>query len=431
MAKLRDEKNLRVEWWPIAKVKPYGKNPRKRSQKVVQKIAASLREYGFRQPIVVDTKGVIIVGHGRLEAAEFLKLDQVPVHIASDLTPAQAKVYRLMDNRSHEDTDWDLDLLSGEIADLKDLGIDLSLTGFEAAEWEKFLLPGDEEDAKANEVPEIPDTPVSRLGDLWVCGNHRVLCGDCTNDRDVARLLADAKPDLMVTDPPYGVDYDPKWRLETGLNKPWQTRAEGTVQNDDNADWKGTWILFPGNIAYVWHGGAHAATVALSLAGVKFDIRSQIIWAKPSLVIGRGAYHWQHEPCWYAVRRGSSAHWRGDRKQSTLWQIPNMHSTQGNVDDGKTNHGTQKPVECMRRPILNHTLRGETVYDPFLGSGTTMIACEQTERVCFGLEIDPKYVDVIVRRWENFTGKRATIESGETFEEVAKQRGHPNEKAPQ
>ncbi len=181
--------------------------------------------------------------------------------------------------------------------------------------------------------------------------------------------------------------------------------------------------LFGGAVAYVWHSGIHAATVANSLLTNGMEIRSQIIWAKSSLQISRGAYHWQHEPCWYAVRKGEKANWTGDRKQSTLWQVQTMHRTQGNVDDGKTIHGTQKPVELMRRPLLNHTKRGDSVYDPFLGSGTTLIAAEELGRVCYGLELDPKYVDVIVQRWEKFTGRRAGLaDDGRTFEQVAADR---------
>jgi DNA modification methylase len=207
----------------------------------------------------------------------------------------------------------------------------------------------------------------------------------------------------MVTDPPYGVSYDASWRLEAGVNKPWQTRAEGKVENDDRADWKETWELFQGSVAYVWHGGLHAAQVAKNLEEAGFQIRSQIVWSKPSLVMGRGHYHWQHEPCWYAVRSGRTAEWGGDRKQSTIWNIANMHRTQGSVDDGKTFHSTQKPVECMARPIRNHD--SEFVYEPFSGSGTTIIACEQLGRKCRAIEISPAYVAVALQRWADATGK--------------------------
>lgn len=209
----------------------------------------------------------------------------------------------------------------------------------------------------------------------------------------------------MVTDPPYGVSYDPSWRLEAGINKSWQKRAEGKVLNDDRSDWTKTWELFPGDVCYIWHGALHSSNVAQSLEACGFKIRSQIIWAKNSLVMGRGHYHWQHEPCWYAAR--GTANWTGDRKQSTLWQISNMHRTQGDVDDGKTIHWTQKPIECMLRPIQNNSEKGDLVYDPFLGSGTTLIAAEKSGRTCYGMELSPQYVDVIVKRWEDFTGRKA------------------------
>jgi DNA modification methylase len=212
----------------------------------------------------------------------------------------------------------------------------------------------------------------------------------------------------MVTDPPYGVAYDPTWRHRAGVNK--STRI-GKVRNDEQADWGRAWALFPGAIAYVWHGALHSTTVAESLTKQGFTIRAQIIWAKERLVIGRGDYHWQHEPCWYAVR--SKGNWTGDRKQTTLWTI----SSKG--QDTNTVHGTQKPVECMRRPILNNSCAGDPVYDPFLGSGTTLIAAQTSGRGCVGLEIDPAYVDVAVQRWQSFTGKQAVrVSDGLAFGSV-------------
>ena len=228
--------------------------------------------------------------------------------------------------------------------------------------------------------------------------------------------LGDAKPFLMVTDPPYGVEYDPQWRERAGLGR---QRQVGAVANDHQADWSAAYKLFTGDVAYVWHAGVHAAEVAESLAAAEFQIRSQIVWAKQHFALSRGNYHWQHEPCWYGVRKGRSSRWRGDRTQSTVWQIANLNSFGGNRDETVTGHGTQKPVELMSRPILNHTGRGEQVYDPFLGSGTTLIAAEQTERVCLGLEIDPRYVDVIVRRWQEFSGKTAALAgTDQAFEQV-------------
>ena len=217
----------------------------------------------------------------------------------------------------------------------------------------------------------------------------------------------------MVTDPPYGVSYDPGWRNDAGAAK---TRRTGKVLNDDRADWREAWALFPGDVAYVWHGALHAGTVAESLTACGFAIRSQIVWAKERLVLSRGHYHWQHEPCWYAVR--GKGHWSGDRTQSTLWRIP------GRDQDARTVHGTQKPVACMRRPMLNNSARGQAVYEPFCGSGSGLIAAETCGRVAHAIELDPAYVDVAVRRWERFTGRDAVRDGdARTFAEIAQARG--------
>ena len=270
-----------------------------------------------------------------------------------------------------------------------------------------------------DDVPEAPDAPVARPGDIWRLGEHRLACGDCTDAGTVRALLGADGPNLMVTDPPYGVAYDPEWRNERGLG---DTKRRGKVLNDERADWREAWALFPGSIAYVWHAALHSAEVYESLSATGFAIRTQIIWAKSRLVIGRGDYHWQHEPCWYAVRdRGN---WTGDRKQTSLWSID------GKNEDANTVHGTQKPVECMRRPMLNNSNRGDLVYEPFMGSGTTLIAAETVGRICLGIELNPAYVDVAIRRWEDFSGHQAELIAGsepgdhigKTFAEVAELR---------
>lgn len=250
-----------------------------------------------------------------------------------------------------------------------------------------------------DDVPEPPANPVSRLGDLWQLGRHRLLCGDSTDPAAVEAVLAGVKPQLLVTDPPYGVSYDPAWRNRAGLST---TARTGKVENDDRADWREAWALFPGEVAYVWHGALHAGTVAKSLTASGFQIRAQIIWAKERLVMGRGHYHWQHEPCWYAVR--GTGHWNGDRKQTTLWSIASRGQ------DAETTHGTQKPVECMARPIRNNSSLGQAVYEPFCGSGTTLIAAEMEGRSCHAIELSPAYVDVALTRWQAFTGLQATLE---------------------
>jgi DNA modification methylase len=210
------------------------------------------------------------------------------------------------------------------------------------------------------------------------------------------------------------VDYDPDWRNRAGLSV---TRRTGKVRNDDRADWREAWALFPGDVAYVWHGALHATTVADSLVATGFDIRAQIVWAKERLVLSRGDYHWQHEPCWYAVRQKGRGHWSGDRKQTTLWSIASRDQ------DAATVHGTQKPVECMRRPILNNSAPGQAVYEPFCGSGTTLIAAEATGRAGYAMELDPAYVDVAVTRWQAYTGEVAILAGdGRSFADLSAER---------
>ena len=402
---------------PLGQIIPYARNPR-RNEKAVAAVAASIAEFGWRQPIVVDENMVVLAGHTRLEAARQLGLETAPVHVARGLTEAQARAFRIMDNRSAQNAEWDEDLLGLELGDLVEAEFDLGLTGFTEEEL-SALMNGLAEDETGpqegeDEIPDTPEDPVSRPGDLWILGNHRLLCGDSTVATDVERLLDGVKPLLMVTDPPYGVEYDPAWRNQAGAAK---TRRTGKVLNDDRADWREAWALFPGDVAYVWHGALHAATVAESLKAAGFAIRSQIVWAKDRLVLSRGDYHWQHEPCWYAVKKTGKGHWAGDRKQTTLWQIS------GKDQDTDTVHGTQKPVECMRRPILNNSSPGQAIYEPFMGSGTTLIAAETTGRVCLGIELNPAYVDVAVERWQAGTGGDAILDGdGRTFADVKAER---------
>jgi len=398
---------------PLGQIIPYARNPR-RNEKAVAAVAASIAEFGWRQPIVVDENMVVLAGHTRLEAARQLGLETAPVHVAKGLTEAQARAFRIMDNRSAQNAEWDEELLGLELGDLMEAEFDLGLTGFTEEELDALMngLAGEGTGPQEgeDEIPETPEEPVSRPGDLWVLGNHRLLYGDSTVATDVERVLDGVKPLLMVTDPPYGVEYDPAWRNQAGAAK---TRRTGKVLNDDRADWREAWALFPGDVAYVWHGALHAATVAESLEAAGFAIRSQIVWAKDRLVLSRGDYHWQHEPCWYAVKKTGKGHWAGDRKQTTLWQIS------GRDQDADTVHGTQKPVECMRRPILNNSSPGQAIYEPFMGSGTTLIAAETTGRVCLGIELNPAYVDVAVERWQRFTGRQAVLDGdGRTFAEV-------------
>lgn len=370
---------MQVENVSISDVKPYPDNPR-RNRNSVGKVADSIKEYGWRQPIVVDEDMVIIAGHTRHQAAKRLKLKQVPVHVAVGLTPEQVRAYRLMDNRSAEDSSWIDELLKTEMVSLLEDGFDIGLTGFSGEELNLILADGDDHEGE-DVVPEKASQRC-KSGDLWILGNHRLKCGDATSATDVEHLLGDVKPHLMVTDPPYGVN------------------RKG-ITNDHIADWREAWVLFPGDVVYVWHADLTSKQAIDSLIVCGFELRAQIIWVKSALVMSRGDYHFQHEPCWYAVRKGLKSHWSGSRKQTSIWNIDKPMKSE-------TGHSTQKPVECMRRPMLNNSSPGQVVYDPFLGSGTTIIAAESEGRHCYGLEIESEYCDIIIERWQRFTDQKAT-----------------------
>jgi DNA modification methylase len=407
---------LQVESWPIERLLPYAANARTHPDEQVAQIAGSIAEFGFNVPCLVDERGVLVAGHGRVLGARRLGLQQVPVIRLGHLTDAQARAFRLADNRIALNAGWDDALLSAELERLKEDGVNLELLGFAENELDQLLdaLDAGGPSEEENDVPEPPTQAVTRPGELWLLGPHRLLCGDATVATDVERLLDGARPHLMVTDPPYGVDYDPNWRVESGVSS---TARPGKVNNDDRADWREAWSLFPGEVAYVWHSGIHARTVAESLDACGFLIRAQIVWAKPRLVLSRGDYHWQHEPCFYAVRKGASGHWQGARDQTTLWTIATGEN------DEATEHGTQKPVECMRRPIVNNSAKRELVYEPFAGSGSTLIAAESVGRVCCAIEIDPRYCDVVLARWQRFSGREAVLASnGRSFADLAAER---------
>jgi DNA modification methylase len=407
-----------IETWPLDRLRPYARNAKTHGPDQVAKIAASMAEFGWTVPVLVSSDGEVIAGHGRILAATQLGLSDAPVIVLDHLSEAQRRAYRIADNKLTELGEWNDAFLSEELKGLAEDEFDLSLIGFGEAELSALLDGIEEGDSAAregeDEIPEAPEDPVTRPGDLWILGNHRLLCGDATVATDVERLLGTVKPLLMVTDPPYGVDYDPAWRNKAGAAA---TKRTGKVLNDDRADWREAWALFPGDVAYVWHGALHAAVVAVSLEAAGFKVRSQIIWAKDRLVLSRGDYHWQHEPCWYAVKKTGKGHWAGDRKQTTLWQI--AHRDQ----DADTVHGTQKPVECMRRPILNNSSPGQAIYEPFMGSGTTLIAAETIGRVCLGIELNPAYVDVAIDRWQQFTGEPAVlVDEDRTFDDLRRTR---------
>lgn len=405
-----DHGALEIELWPIDRPKPYEKNARTVTARAVDSVAASLKEFGWRQPIVCDAQDVIVAGHKRLLAARKLGMSHVPVHVALGLTPAQCKAYRLMDNRSNQYSEWEMELLQAEMQELVGQ-IDTALTGFEAAEIEKMLKDVTRD---GDLVPPVPADPVAKLGDVWLLGEHRIVCGDSSDPEVVRSLLGERKPFLMVTDPPYGIELDTEWRVRAGAN-PAGRRSKGhtetTISGNTRADWSEAFALVPSlEVAYVWHASQFTSEVLAGLLKIGFLHHQQIIWAKNQAALMRTHYWFQHEPCWYV--RKKNAPWYGKAGECrTIWNAISPKMMMGGSDEVKYDHPTQKPVELMKISVLNHTKRGELVYEPFLGSGTTLAACELTARVCVGIELDPKYVDVVIARWELMSGKKAVLES--------------------
>lgn len=399
---------MHISFVPVGDLRGYEKNARSHSEKQVLQVAASIKDFGFTNPVLIDGENCIIAGHGRVMAAKQLGMDQVPCIRLEHLSEVQKRAYIIADNKLAMNSEWDMDMLAGELRELGDFEFDVGLTGFGDDEIKQMLAAVDattEGKSDEDDTPEVESAAVSSAGDVWLLGKNRIMCGDSTNADMVQKLMGGGKPHLMVTDPPYGVEYDPSWRGGAG--------AVGKVLNDDRADWREAWALFPGEVVYVWHGEKQCSDMAVQLENSGFNVRNLIVWGKSALVMGRGNYHSQHETCWYAVKKGGTGHWQGDRKQTTLWSIDKPQKNE-------TGHGTQKPVECMRRPIENNSLPGDEIYEPFSGSGTTLIAAQQTGRVCYAMELSENYVDVAVRRWQNFTGDQAVLEStGQTFDEVA------------
>lgn len=406
-------RDLKIEYINANNLIPYSKNARTHSVDQVKQIAASIKEFGFTNPILIDEKNGVIAGHGRLLAAQQLGLESVPTLRLPHLTPAQKKAYVIADNKLALNAGWDSDLLKSELFDLKELDFDLGLIGFNDQELNALLEPSTAVGlTDEDEVPDVAENLTAKLGDVYILGNHRIICGDSADASVVDKLLGGVKPHLMVTDPPYGVEYDANWRNKAMKKDgtPSDGRAVGKVLNDDRADWQQAWALFPGNIAYIWHASLQTDVVKKSIEHHGFKTRALIVWAKSHFAIGRGDYHNQHEPCWYAVK--GTGNWTGDRKQTTLWQIDKPLKSE-------TGHSTQKPVECMRRPIENNSSPGQAIYEPFSGSGTTIIACEQTGRHCYAIELNPAYVDVAVNRWEQFTGKKAVLTDSHSIKKVS------------
>jgi DNA modification methylase len=385
---------------------PYIRNPRKNSA-AVDKVAASIKEYGWQQPIVVDKENVIIAGHTRLLAAQKLGMDKVPVHVA-DLSDAQAKAYRLADNRISEDADWDMELLGLEIRELDDLDFNLDLTGFDNTELANLLIDSDLGETDEDAVPEPPEEPISKPGDLWELGEHRVLCGDATKKEDVERLMDGQQADMVFTDPPYGVAYEqgkftglrPKKKFEPIKND--EKTGDDLYRFISDAFRLTAESTKPSAPCYCWSPPLFEGfEIARAVRDAGFKIQSQLIWNKGRLTLGRADYHWQHEVCWYGFKtKEPGHHWCGDRKQTTVWDQARDH----NYD-----HPTQKPVELIERALNNSSKGGDVVLDLFGGSGSTLIACQKNGRKARLMELDPKYCDVIVKRWEEYTGEKAEV----------------------
>ena len=378
----------------IESVKPHPKNPR---QGDVGAISESIEANGFYGAIVVQrSTGYVLAGNHRLMAARAQGLSEVPC-VWIDVDDERAVKILLADNRTNDLASYNDSVLAELLADLANTS-DLTGTGYDGDDLDALIAEmargGPEQevpDAKLDQAAELQKKWGTESGQLWIIGNHRLLCGDSTNQEDVARLLDGNRPNLMVTDPPYGVNYDPNWRNEAAEagHLAYSARRVREVANDDRVDWRDAWALFPGNVLYTWSpGGDHVILTGLAIQESGFTIRNQIIWKKPHFPISRGAYTYQHEPCWYAVRKGEKADFIGPKNESSVWEI----TLDKNVEGG---HSTQKPLECMARPIRNHT--GD-VYEPFCGSGTTICAAEGLGRKCYAMEIDPGYIAVTLER---------------------------------
>lgn len=434
---------MKIQMWSVDRVVPYKRNPR-RNDEAVAKVATSIKEFGFKQPIVVDKDSVIIVGHTRLLAALRLGMKEVPVLVAVDLTPAQVKAYRLADNRVHEEAEWDEELLALELGDLSKLGFNLDATGFDADEINELLnldqgglLAGAEEDA----VPPTPAKPVTYPGELVQLGKHRLICGDSTDPFVIEKLFAGAKADAVFTDPPYNVNYE---------------GGAGKIKNDDMEDSKfRTFLLRAYSVMFrVLKDGAavyvcHADTEGLNFRGAfkdaGFKLAGCLIWCKDALVLGRSDYQWQHEPILYGWKPTGSHKWYGNRKSTTISEFmleapltevaPNLYrlrlgdqwfqirgeklsieeleTTVVKVPRPKRNedHPTMKPVALIDKMLRNSTKKNDLVFDPFGGSGSTLVSCEKLGRTAYLCELEPKFVDVIIARWEQVTGKKAKRET--------------------
>jgi len=381
---------------------PYARNSRTHSDEQVAQIAASIKEFGWTNPILVDADGSIIAGHGRLLAARKLGYDEVPTIELGHLTPAQKKAYVIADNQLALNAGWDTDLLMLELQELKDCDFDLDLLGFDPKELDKLLEPEQVEGLTDEDaVPDAPDEPKTRLGDIYQLGGHRLMCGDSCSVTDMEKLCGGQLVDMWLTDPPYNVAYEGK------------TKDALKIQNDSMGDDQfrqflrdayvtADTVMKPGAVFYIWHADSEGYNFRGAAQDAGWKVRQCLIWKKSTMVMGRQDYHWKHEPCLYGWKEGAGHLWATDRKQTTILEF-DKPSRNGE-------HPTMKPVALFEYQMLNNTKGSDIVLDSFGGSGTTMLAAEKNGRKAFLMELDPKYCDVIVKRWEDFTGKKAVLE---------------------
>jgi len=386
-----------LESRPIKSLKAYSKNPRKLTSEQYTHLHKSLEKFGLIDKPIVNHDNTIIGGHQRISVLKKDGIKDIECWIPErQLEEREIEELNIRLNKNTGEWDWDILANEWEVNDL----IDWGFSPEEIFDANVEDLGSTEEDNEVLEPGQDADA-ITKLGDVYDLNQHRLICGDSTLPDVVTNLLGLAIPILMVTDPPYGVEYDPNWRDPSNIGTDGirvSVKSKGKVQNDDKVNWALAYSLFPGSIAYVWHSLKMPMS---SLSDAGYEIISEIIWVKQHFALSRGDYHWQHEPCWYAVKKGHNHNWQGSRKECTIWEIASMSAFGGKKEDGeeRTAHSTQKPMECMAKPIRNNTAVGEGVYDPFLGSGTTLIACEQLGRICYGIELSSAYCDIIIARW--------------------------------
>ena len=403
----------RIERWLVDRLLPFANNARTHSDAQIAQIAASIAEFGFVNPILVGADNLIIAGHARALAARQLGLTEVPVIVLDHLTATQRRALVIADNQLALNAGWDETLLHLELAALREEDFDLDLLGFDDDELAALLADENAAQGLTDEdtVPDTPQTPVSILGDLWILGDHQVLCGDATASADVARILSAGTADLVFTDPPYNVDY--QGYTEDRLTIQGDKMSDSEFRQFLDATFRSyRSVVKPGGSLYVSHPSSFQREFQNAMETAGFEIRCQIIWAKNTFAWGFGRYKFQHEPLFYAHVAGQKDSWYGDKSQSTLWEEKKPVANRL--------HPTMKPVELIERALLNSSKAGDIVADLFGGSGSTLIACERCNRHARIMEIDPAYVDVIVQRWQQYTGKGATLaDDGRTYDSVA------------